>query len=311
MRSCASDTESEECAETAALQSEAAMHTTSAQAALVAAGQTGDATKLVDLGRTALAEYRAAVTAWTKLATRNGNPCEVYQRLYWLADAWHKVARIPFTLRGVLRHSVPDATAEEIRSATAAAVAVRDSPASNQYFDSAGSFVISLADLPRDIEYRRWVDTLGASGVEERTEVPFDGNDPATRNVVRLPIPPVVQASLDARDEYVRHAPPSPRRYEPAAPDYYHALDYRRQVAKGLLLYGHLDAASSRYEAIYAERDNLEDRGHEAWERLLTISRLARNVVRSKELEATGLAQSWPLDHMPPVPSPPLPPVLP
>ena len=133
------------------------------------------------------------------------------------------------------------------------------------------------SDVGRDIEYQRYVDTKGSSGIEQRTEVKFDGPDVEKRNVVVAQVPAPVLGSLIAREEYAQHVPPNL--------DINHrAAEYAYYAAETFFLYGRFDEAKARFEPMYRDHCGKDEYGYKSWEKLITMSNLSRDAERSRQL---------------------------
>jgi tetratricopeptide (TPR) repeat protein len=257
------------------LRQAAAQHTNNGKAELIAAGQTGDAKQQADHLARAVAEYKLAATGWEGFWKQDENAPDAYESRYWLADARHNQVKIELLLHKLQRG--PEPTTEEIDSAKAAAVAVRDSNEDDKYLENAGFFVVDEADIGPQLENQRWVETHGASGNELRTQIPFDGTDPETRKVVITPIPAGVQAAMAAREEYVQRVPPNLDVSK-------RALEYEWQVAEDLFVYGHFDEAKSRYEPMYRDHCGKDAYGYKAWDRLISMATVTRDAERARQL---------------------------
>jgi tetratricopeptide (TPR) repeat protein len=259
------------------LRQAAAQHTNNGKAQVLAAQQASDPKEqLTNLVRAA-AEYKLAAIGWEGFWKQDENAPDAYESRYWLADAKHNQVRIEVTLHKANRGVYPEPAPQEVEEAKAAAVAVRDSNEDDKYLENAGFFVVDESDIGRDLEYQRFDDTHGSSGIEHRTAVKFDGSDPQTRNVVQDPIPQPIQASIAAREEYVQRVPPNV--------DISHrAMDYQWYAAEVLFLYGHFEEAKARYEPMYREHCGKDEYGYRAWEKLISMSNISRDAERSRQL---------------------------
>ena len=259
------------------LRQAAAQHTNNGKGQLIAAGETGDPKQQIDhLGRAA-AEYKLAAIGWDGFVKQDENAPDAYESKYWLADAKHNQVRIEVLLHKLQRNQYPEPPPQEVDAAKAAAIDVRDSDEDDKFLENVGFFVVDESDIGRDLEYQRYDETKGSSGIEHRLEVKFDGTDPETRKVITDPIPAPVQASLAAREEYVQRVP--------ANIDVNHrALDYQWYAADVLFVYGHFDEAKARYEPMYRDHCGKDEFGYKAWERLISMSNITRDAERSRQL---------------------------
>ena len=255
----------------------AAAHTNRGKAELIGAGQTGDAKEQIEHLVRAVAEYKLAAIGWEGYWKQDENAPDAYESRYWLADAKHNQVRIEVLLHKAQRGVYPEPAPQEVEQAKAAAIAVRDSEEDDKYLDNAGIFVVDEADILRDLEYQRWDDTKGGSGLEHRTAVKFDGPDPETRKVLEDPIPQPILASMAAREEYVQRVP--------ASADVTHrALEYQWYGAEVLFLYGHFEDAKARFEPMYKDHCGKDEYGYRAWDKLLAMAAVTRDAERARQL---------------------------
>lgn len=259
------------------LRQAAAQHTNNGKAALVAASETSDPGRQIELLSRAATEYKLAATGWQGYLKQDENAPDAYESRYWNADARRNYVRIQVKLHEVAPKTYPEPSKKDIDEALAAAIDVRDSNEDDKYLDNAAFFAVDVSDVDRDLAYARWSETKGTAGIEKRDDVKFDGTDPNTRNVIKDPIPPVVQQSMTARDEYIRAVPPSL--------DVQHrGLEYQYYVAETYFLYGQFDLARQRYDAMWKENCRKNEYGYKAWERLVTMAAVTRNVDESLRL---------------------------
>jgi tetratricopeptide (TPR) repeat protein len=261
------------------LRQAAAQHTNNAKAALVSASETNDAGRQIELLSRAATEYKLAATGWQGYLKQDENAPDAYESRYWNADARRNYVRIQVKLHEVAPKIYPEPSKKDIDEALAAAMEVRDSNEDDKYLDNAAFFVVDVSDVDRDLAYSRFVETKGTAGIEKRDDVKFDSTDEATRNVIRDVIPPVVQQSMNARDEYVRAVPPNLDSQK-------RGLDYQNYVAEQYFLYGQWDLAKPRYEAMWKENCKKNEYAYKAWERLVTMAAKSRNVDESQRLAA-------------------------
>jgi outer membrane protein OmpA-like peptidoglycan-associated protein len=255
----------------------AAQHTNDAKEQIKAAAATTDTAERVSRLRRASDGLVLATTEWEDVSRRAEKPADVYEARFWAADARYQRVSIQSMLHSLQPAVSPDPSAEDLELARAAAVAARDSHEGSQYLEAAAFFAVHVADIARDIAWQHWVDTRAAAGVERRMHVRFDGADPATRTVRRDPVPPEVQASIAARDEFVKLVPP--------ALDVRHrAIEYQWYGAETLFAYGHFDEARRRYEPLYKDRCGKDEYGYKAWEKLISMSNFTRDAERSRGL---------------------------
>ncbi len=257
------------------LRQAAAQHTNNGKAALVAASETGDPGRQVELLSRAATEYKLAGIGWYGYLQQDENAPDAYESRYWLADARRQHVRIQVVLHRIDAKRFPEPSQADIQGALAAAIDVRDSNEDDKFLDNAAFFVVDISDVDRDLAYQRYEETK--TGVPRREEVRFDSEDVSTRKVVRDPIPPVVQQSITARDEYVRVVPPS---LDPQK----HSIEYQYYAGETYFLYGHFDLARKRFEPMWKEHCGTDEYGYKAWERLITMSNLERDADRSRQL---------------------------
>ncbi len=267
------------------LRQAAAQHTNNGKGALVGAQETTDAGRQLDLLTRAHAEYKLAAIGWDGYLKQDENAPDAYESRYWLSDARHQEVRIQVVLNKLQKDKYPEPTRKQIDDALASAIEVRDSNEDDKYLDNAAFFVVDVSDVDRDIAYHRAEESKGSQGVPRRDEVKFDGPDPGTRKVVADPVPPVVQQSIQARDDYVARVPAN---LDPQK----RANDYGFYAGETYFLYGQFELARARFEPIYKEHCGKDEFGYRAWEKLITMSNLTRDSKRSTELAEAEKAKS-------------------
>ena len=226
------------------LRQAAAQHTNNGRQALVAANETGDPKQQIELLNRAGAEYKLAALGWQGYLKQDENAPDAYESRYWLADSRHKQVRITVLLNKVGK-GFPEPTVKEVEDAKAAAIDVRDSNEDDKYLDNAAFFVVEEADILRDLEYKRFEDSKGTSGVAKRDQVRFDAEGP-DRKVVKDAVPPVVLTSMQARDEYVSRVPQQLDAQK-------RGIEYQFYSADMYFVYGQFDEARARCEPMYKE----------------------------------------------------------
>jgi hypothetical protein len=257
------------------LKSAAITHTKNGQGAEDLAGTMSDPKDQIRQLTYALSEYRLAAVGWLGYLKQDENAPDAYRSRYFYADALHQQVSLELLLHGVDSKQFPAPTSQEIAVATKAAVDVRDSDEDDEFIDNAGLFVVDLADVDRNLAFQQFKDSNGAQGVDERSDVKLEPGTPPKVSVQE--IPPVILASMKARDEYIQHVPPERDKEN-------HARDYAFYSAEQYYLYGHFQEAEPRYQAIYQDRCGKDPLGYEAWKRMLRMSNLQGNAERSKEL---------------------------
>jgi tetratricopeptide (TPR) repeat protein len=266
------------------LRQAAVQHTNNGKAALVAASSTGDVKVQVEQLSRAQAEYKLAALGWLGFLKQDENAPDAYESRYWLADARHQQVRIGVVLHQVAPKSFGEPTRKEIDEAKAAAIDVRDSNEDDKYLDNAALFVVDESDIDRDLEYARYDETKGTQGIEKRTELKFDSDGPDKKVVVDK-VPPIIQQSIQAREEYVQRVP---ERLDPA----HHALEYAYYSAETYFLYGQFELARARFETMWKDHCGKDEYGYKAWEKLITMSNAMRDVERSRQLAEAEKAHS-------------------
>lgn len=259
------------------LRQAAAQHTNFGKASLVAASETGDPGRQIELLQRAANEYKLAAIGWYGYLQQDENAPDAYESRYWLADARRQYVRIQVVLHKLAPKTYPEPSKKDIDEAIAAAIDVRDSNEDDKYLDNAAFFVVDVSDVGRDIAYQQYEDSRGTAGVQKREEVKFDSEDPNTRKVIRDQIPAVVQQSMNARDEYVRMVPPSLDTTKKG-------VEYQYYVAETYFLYGQFDMARQRFEPMWKEHCGVDEYGYKAWEKLITMSNIERDADRSTQL---------------------------
>jgi hypothetical protein len=259
------------------LRQAAAQHTNNGKAALTQATETNDQGRQIELLARAATEYKLAATGWQGYLKQDENAPDAYESRYWNADARHQYVRIQVTLHNAAPKTYPEPSKKDIDEAILAAMDVRDSNEDDKFLDNAAFFVVDNSDVDRDLAYARFEEMKGTVGIEKRTDVKFDGTDPNTRNVIKDVIPPVVQQSITARDEYIHAVPPD---LDPAK----RGLEYDYYIAETYFLYGQFDLAKQRYTAMWKDNCHKNEYGYKAWERLITMATVTRNADESLRL---------------------------
>jgi tetratricopeptide (TPR) repeat protein len=255
----------------------AAQHTNNGKGQLIAAGQTGDPNDQVNHLSQALSEYKLAALGWLGFLKQDENAPDAYDSRFWLADAKHNQVRIEVLLHKLKRDRFLEPSQREIEEAKAAAVDVRDSNEDDKYLEASAFFVVDESDVNRDVEYQRYVDTKGTSGLEQRSEVKFDSPDVEKRKVIADPVPAAVLNGILAREEYSQRVPPNL--------DVNHrGPEYQYYAAEAYFLYGQFGDAKARFEPMYKDHCGKDEYGYKAWEKLITISNLSRDAERSRQL---------------------------
>ncbi len=255
------------------LKGAAITHTRNGQAAVDQVGQTNDPKEQLRLANYALQEYKLAALGWLGYIKQDENAPDAYKSRYFYADALHNQVRLEVKLHNYDPRQFPEPSSQDIASAIAAAVAVRDSEEDDQFIDNAGLFVVDLADVDRDLAYQRWRDTSGTQGIEERKGPKLEGPE-GQKKVVVDEIPGVVQKSMEARDEFVQRVP--------AERDKQHlATLYGRYVADSYFAYGHFKEAAARYQALYDQYCHKDPAGYEGWKGLMAIATQSNDSARS------------------------------
>jgi len=251
------------------LQRAAADHTNYARAFFQKARETGDRDDRQKLLARALQEYQLAEKGWGGYIDQEPNAPDAYESRFWLAESRHGIVQVSVAMGQSPR-------AQEILRARQAAVVVRDSNEDDKYLEPAATFAVNLAFLVRDDQLRVARDTNGARGLQERSQLRFEGEGD-TRKVAKDPMPAAVRFLNLSQEEYIQRVPPN--------------IDvnkripmFRFQVAEAFFLYGHFDEARKRYMPIYEDQCGKSDFGYKAWERLLTMSNLERDVETSRKL---------------------------
>mgnify|MGYP001077764809 CR=1 FL=1 len=259
------------------LRQAAAQHTNNGKAALLAASETSDPARQIELLSRAATEYKLAGTGWQGYLKQDENAPDAYESRYWNADARRNYVRIQVKLHEVAPKTYPEPTKKDIDEALAAAIEVRDSNEDDKYLDNAAFFAVDISDVDRDLAYARFDETRGTAGIQKRDDVKFDSADEGTRNVVKDVIPPVVLQSMTARDEYVRAVPPN-------LDTLHRGLEYQYYVAEQYFLYGDWATARQRYDAMWKENCKRNEYGYKAWERLITMAAKSRDAEESLRL---------------------------
>ncbi|HSQ64464.1 MAG TPA: tetratricopeptide repeat protein, partial [Polyangiaceae bacterium] len=266
------------------LRQAAATHTNLGKQLLVAATQAPNEKEALDDLTRALAEYRLAALGWQGYIKQDENAPDAYDSRFWLADARNKQVRIETILHTKKKDQFPAPTQAEVDTAKAAAIDVRDSNEDDKYLDVAAQMVVEESDIGRDLAYALYDDTKGTQGVQKRTELEMVGTgDQQTVKVV--PIPPVILASMKARDEYVQHVPPEK---DPT----HNSTMYQFDVGDVYFVYGDFANAKARFEPLYKDHCGKDEYGQKAWVKLITMAAKSNDTQRARELAEADKAHS-------------------
>lgn len=248
----------------------AADHTNIARAYVQKAQETSDPGEQRLWLERALAEYRLADVGWTGYLAQDPNASDAYESKFWIADARRGAIVVAVALG-----QVP--TRETIEAARQAAVDVRDSNEDDRFLQPAAYYVVDIAEQALQSQYALYERSNGTQGLEPRTEVRFEQGPDGKERPVTEPLPPVIAAAIQARDEYVRHVP--------ASMDATGAIPvYQYQAADYFFLYGQWEDAKARFEPMWKEHCGQDEWGYRAWERLITMAARSYDVEASREL---------------------------
>lgn len=216
-----------------------------------------------------IAEYRLADQGWTAYLEQDPTAMDAYETRFWVADARYWVA----VLQVALNRSP---SAEEVRLAREASTAVRESNEDDKYLQPAAYYVVTLAEKILEDQYRLFKESEGARGIEQRTEVEFEGEG-ESRRVKVLEIPAPVRDAIVARDDYNARiaADRDPQK---------NGLLYAFQSADYTFVYGQFAEARQRYQPIFDEYCGKNEWGYKAWEKLISMSNFEGKVEESRKL---------------------------
>jgi outer membrane protein assembly factor BamD (BamD/ComL family) len=215
-------------------------------------------------------EYRLAETGWAGYLNQDPNALDAYESKFWLADARYWVVVLQVAIN---RSPKPD----EIQRAREASVAVRDSNEDDKYLQPTGYYLVTMAEKILEDEYRKFEESKGAQGIEKRDEVRFNGEDPATRTVVKDPLPAPILEAVKARDEYNARIPVE---RDPKQ----NGLLYAFQNAEYFFIYGDFAGARPRYQALYDQYCGKNEWGYKSWDKLISMAALERDAATAKKL---------------------------
>lgn len=258
------------------LRQAAAQHTNNGKQALVAANDTSDPGRQLELVNRAANEYKLAAIGWQGYLKQDENAPDAYESRYWLADARRQAVRIQLKLHQIAPLKFPEPSRRDIDDAYTAAVDVRDSNEDDKFLDNAAFFVVDVADVDRDLQYVHYEESKGSSGIPERKEVKFEGEG-NEKKVVKDPVPDVVMRSIQARDDYVQRVPPNLDTEK-------NGIKYQYYSAEVYFLYGQFEQARARFVPMMKEHCTSDEYGYRAWEKLITMSNLEGNAEQSRAL---------------------------
>jgi hypothetical protein len=247
----------------------AADHTNFASAYYARALELNDAKEQSVQIEKAIAEYRLADQGWSAYLEQDPTALDAYETRFWVADARYWV-----TVLQVAIGRSP--TVDEVRVAREAAIAVRESNEDDKYLQPAAYYVVSLAEKALEDQYRLFKESGGSKGLEQRTELTFEGEGEA-RKPKALEIPGFVRDTIVARDEYNARiaADRDPQK---------NGLLYAFQAADYTFVYGQFAEARQRYQPIFQEYCGKNEWGYKAWEKLISMSNFEGKVDESRKL---------------------------
>lgn len=139
--------------------------------------------------REAIAHYRNAKSGWLRQHQKAGGE----EALFWYADSAYWVVVLQVTMN-------QSPLAAEVTEANAAARAVLDG---SPNFGEVGAFyLVNISDKVMEDAHRRFVASNGTDGAQERKRLDLTKTGPPPPT----PLPPLVQAALDARTEFLQRA---------------------------------------------------------------------------------------------------------
>ncbi|MBE7481335.1 MAG: hypothetical protein HS104_15310 [Polyangiaceae bacterium] len=218
----------------------------------------------------AIDEYRMAETGWAGYLNQDPNALDAYESKFWLADARYWVVVLQVAINRTPK-------TEEVVRAREAAVAVRDSNEDDKYLQPAGYYVVTIAEKILEDEYKKHEESKGAQGLQKREEVRFNGEDPATRTVIKDPIPAQVLEAVKARDEYNARIPVD---RDPKG----NGLLYAFQNAEYFFVYGDFAGAKPRYQALVDQHCGKNEWGYKASDKLMSMALFERDNATIKKL---------------------------
>jgi tetratricopeptide (TPR) repeat protein len=231
------------------LRTAAVQHTLNARDFMGRARQSTDLNEQTTMLTKALDEFRLAEKGWGAYLGQDPNATDAYESRYWVADSrYHQVE-----IMVALQQPVPPKLYADAR---AAAAEVRDSNEDDRFLAPSANYVVALADLALNEQYKIAETTNGAQGVVKKERLGIQGEGTSIK-IDDAPPPPPVLAAIAARDEYVGRVPPQS--------DPTHNADlYQFASAEYFFLYGQFDEATKRFEAIQKEQCKKTKYGFEA-----------------------------------------------
>jgi hypothetical protein len=232
----------------------------------------------------AASEYKLAADAWLAYLKQDENAPDSYRTRYFYADALKQQIEMALYLHRADPKTYAEPSSQDIAIATKAAVDVRDSDEDDEFIENAALFVVQLADAERDLAFQKYVDSGGKEGIEKREDPKLEGPEGA-KKVVFAEIPPVIQRSMQARDQYIERVPPERDSTNSA-------LEYAYYSATQYYAYGHYPDARARFQILYDQRCQKDYIGYEAWKKLLTMATNTYDTVRATKLAEADKAKS-------------------
>ncbi len=247
----------------------AADHTNFARAYYDRALELNDAKEQSAQIEKAIAEYRLADQGWSAYLEQDPTALDAYETRFWVADARYWVAVLQVAIGRT-------PTPEEARAAREASIAVRESNEDDKYLQPAAYYVVTLAEKILEDQYRLFKDSAGARGLEQRSQVDFEGEG-ESRKVKVLEIPEPVRDAMVSRDEY------NARIASDRDPQK-NGLLYAFQASDYAFVYGQFPEARQRFTPIFNEYCGKNEWGYKAWEKLISMSNFEGKVDESRKL---------------------------
>lgn len=251
------------------LQRAAADHTNYARQYFQQAKEKNDEGEQRSLIEKAIAEYRLAETGWAAYLEQDPTALDAYESRFWLADARYWVVVLQIALGRT-------PSADDVQRAHDACVDVRDSNEDDKYLQPAAYYLVNLSEKILEDKYRQFKASGGSQGLEQRTEIKFNGEGD-NRTVIVDPVPPEVLDAIHARDDYNARIPldRDPER---------NGLLYAFQSGDYYFLYGHLDDAKQRYQPIYEQNCGVNEWGYKAWSKLVDMANFQHDLTGLRKL---------------------------
>ncbi|MCA9624943.1 MAG: hypothetical protein KC731_38225, partial [Myxococcales bacterium] len=157
----------------------------------------------------------------------------------------------------------------------------------DKYLQPAAMMVVRIAQQLVELEYKRFEDSGGSSGIEKRTALK-EAPEGSEKAYVTEPVPQPLNDLIEAFDEYIARVP-IPAEPNPEKPNH---LRFAYLSGEVPFLYGQFEDAKKRLYPIYQTQCGQTEFGYLAWEKLITMANKDNNFEESRKLAKASQEKS-------------------